>query len=140
MDIDRDVLIAKNASRKADREYIAAALTGLMARHGAQVERRDDPPNLGYRGASIVLHFTLSGVGALLRIDNLHGGAYSRIYWHNTNYPARNFMSSFCGMVGSHSHGRPQHKATSCPNDWYALAMMLDDGLCLAHQGEAFDP
>lgn len=139
--IDRDTLNNKNASRKADREYIAGVLINIAEKYGAQVERRDDGPNPGFRGASITLGFTLNGVGAMIDINNLHGGDHALIHWYNTEeYPARNFTSRFCGVVGSHSHSRPHHKATSCPNDWFALAMMLDGGLCLANQGSAFDP
>lgn len=135
MVVDRDTLNAKCASRKADREFIARALIGLMERHGAQLERRDDGPNPGYHGASIVLRFTL---GAMLDIDNLHGGDWALIHWHNTEYPARNFTSTFCVAVGDLGRSRPHHKATSHPRDWYSLAMMLDAGLCLAACGEAF--
>jgi hypothetical protein len=138
MVVDRDDLNARCASRKADREFIARALIGLMERHGAQVERRDDGPNPGYRGASICLRFTLNGVGAMLDIDNLHGGDWSLIHWHNTKYPTRNFTSRFCVCVGEHGNFRPHHKATSQPADWYSLAMMLDAGLMLAARGQAF--
>lgn len=145
MVVDRDTLNAKCASRKADREFIARALIGLMGRHGAQVERRDDGPNPGYHGASIALRFSLNGVGAMLDIDNLHGGDWALISWHNTEYPARNFTSRFCVNVGDLAYRvipdrppRPHHKATSHPRDWYSLAMMLDAGLCLAAGGEAF--
>lgn len=147
MVVDRDDLNARCASRKADREFIARALIGLMERHGAQLERRDDGPNPGYRGASICLRFSLNGVGAMLDIDNLHGGDWALIHWHNTEYPARNFTSRFCVNVGDLAYQvipdrppRPHHKATSHPRDWYSLAMMLDAGLCLAASREAFAP
>ena len=140
MVVDRDTLNAKCASRKADREFIARALIGLMERHGAQLERRDDGPNPGYHGASICLRFTLNGVGARLDIDNLHGGDWSLIHWHNTEYPVRNFTSRFCVNVGDLGRSRPHHKATSHPRDWYSLAMSLDAGLCLAARGDAFEP
>lgn len=139
MVVDRDDLNARCASRKADREFIARVLIGLMERHGAQVERQDDGPNPGYHGASIALHFSLNGVGAMLDIDNLHGGDWSLIHWHNTEYPSRNFTSRFCVNVGDLGQSRPHHKATSHPQDWYSLAMFLDAGLCLAAQNQAFD-
>ena len=138
MVVDRNGLNAKCASRKADREFIARALIGLIERHGAQVERRDDGPNPGYHGASIALRFSLNGVGAMLDIDNLHGGDWSLIHWHNTEYPSHNFTSRFCVNVGDLGRSRPHHKATSHPKDWYSLAMMLDAGLCLAAQNQAF--
>lgn len=140
MVVDRDDLNARCASRKADREFIARALIGLMERHGAQVERRDDGPNPGYHGASIALRFSLNGVGAMLDIDNLHGGDWSLIHWHNTEHPARNFTTRFCVNVGNLGRSRPHHKATSHPQDWYSLAMLLDAGLCLAARGDAFEP
>jgi len=139
MVVDRDDLNARCASRKADREFIARALIGLMKRHGAQVERRDDGPNPWYR-ASIALRFSLNGVGAMLDIDNLHGGDWSLIHWHNTEHPARNFTTRFCVNVGDLGRSRPHHKATSQPQDWYSLAMLLDAGLCLAARGDAFEP
>lgn len=138
MVVDRDDLNAKCASRKADREFIARALIGLMERHGAQVERRDEKPNPGYSGAGIALRFSLNGVGAMLDIDNLHGGDWSLIHWHNTEHLARNFTTRFCVNVGDLGRSRPHHKATSHPQDWYSLAMMLDAGLCLAAQNQAF--
>lgn len=140
MVVDRNTLNAKCASRKADREFIACALIGLMARHGAQFERQDDGPNPGYHGASICLRFALNGVGAMLDIDNLHGGDWSLIHWYNTEYPARNFTSTFCVAVGDLGRTRPHHKATSHPHDWYSLVIHLDAGLCLAARGDAFEP
>jgi hypothetical protein len=137
--MDRATINAKSASRKADREFIVNTLLGLMERHGAEVERRDDGPNPGYHGHSIALRFTLNGVGAMLDIDDLHGGEWSLIHWHNTEYPARNFTSRFCVCVGGVTSYRPHHKATSQPGTWYSLAMFLDAGLCLAARGEAFD-
>lgn len=100
--------------------------------------RRDDGPNPGYHGASIALRFPLNGVGAMLDIDNLHGGDWSLIHWHNTEYPSRNFTSGFCVNVGDLGRSRPHHKATSHPKDWYSLALNLDAGLCLAAQNQAF--
>ena len=55
-------------------------------------------------------------------------------------YPARNFTSRFCVNVGDLGRSRPHHKATSHPQDWYSLAMLLDAGLCLAASREAFAP
>lgn len=145
MIIDRTILNAKRASRKADREYIANTLICLMERHGAEVERHDDGPNPGYHGASIALRFKLNGVGAMVDIDDLFaGGSWTLIDWHNTEYPVRNFTARFCGMIGDMRRAtgctRPHHKTTSQPADWYSLAMFLDAGLCLAARGEAFEP
>lgn len=138
--IDRHELNACKASRARDREAIAAALLAIVMRHGAQVERIDSPPTPGYCGAGIDLRFSLHGVGAMIDIDDLHGGQFALISWYNTAHPARNFTSRFCGMVGDLAKPRPHHKATSAPADWYSLAMMLDAGLCLAARGEAFEP
>jgi len=138
--IDRDDLNAKKASRKADREFIASALIDIVSRHGAEVMRRDEPSQIGI-GASIYLKFSLFGVGASLHVDKLHGGDHALIAWHNTSYPACNFTARFCDIVGETGIGsRRFHKATSCPSDWYSLAMMLDGGLCLAARLEAFEP
>lgn len=140
--VDRDEINTKRASRKADREFIACAIIGLMERHGAQVEREDLPPNPGFCGAGISLKFTLNGVGATLDIDDLHGGEYALISWYNATYPARDFAPRFNVAVGDGvGQYRPHHKATTHPRDWYSLAMRLDAGLCLAARGEAFiDP
>jgi len=138
--IDRETLNAKNASRKADRDFIVATLLALVGRHGAEVERQDTPRNPGYSGAGIDLRFELNGVGASLSIDNLHGGSHAIISWFNTQYPARNFTTRFCVCVGEHGRFRPHHKATSCPADWFSLAMFLDAGLMLAARGGALEP
>lgn len=108
------------------------------AKHGAQVERRDEPRNPGYHGVGIHLSFTLNGVGAMLDIDNLLGVSTSLIHWYGTERGARNYSSRFNICVGASSSGRPHHKATSFPGDWYSLAMNLDAGLLLAARGEAF--
>lgn len=138
--IDRDKFNALQASRKADREAIARELIAIGEKHGATIKRRDDPPNPGYCGASIVLEFGLAGVGAMVDIDNLFGGSRSLISWYNSQHPARNFADRFNFCVGEPKSARPHHKATSCPADWYSLAMFLDGGLCLAARGEAFAP
>jgi hypothetical protein len=136
--VDRAELNGKHAGRKVDREFIARALVALAEVRGAEVERHDTTPTAGFCGAGIDLRFKLDGVGATVSIDNLHGGRYSIVSWYNTKHPARNFTTRFCGMVGDVVKSRPHHKATSCPADWYSLAMMLDAGLCLAARGEAF--
>lgn len=138
--IDRETLNTKNASRKADRDFIVATLLALVGRYGAEVKRQDTPRNPGYSGAGIDLRFELNGVGAMVGIDDLHGGEYALISWHNTKYPARNFTARFCVCVGDHGQFRPHHKATSCPADWYSLAMILDGGLMLAAREQAFMP
>ena len=138
--LDRDELNRKNTSRKVDREFIASALLALIERHGAEVTRRDTPACPGYGGQGIDLAFSLNGVGAMLSIDNLHGGEHALISWHNTKYPCRNFTARFCVAVGELGNYRPHHKATSCGADWYSLAMHLDGGLMLAARDEAFRP
>lgn len=138
--IDRETLNAKNASRKADREYIAGVLSNIAEKHGAEITRRDEPANPGYSGKGIHMQFKLAGVGAMLDIDNLHGGEFALIHWFNTMYPSRNFTTRFCVCVGDVPQGRSHHKATSSPANWYSLAMFLDAGLLLAFRGEAFAP
>lgn len=135
-----DEVNSKRASRKTDREFIAAALLRIAGKHGATVEWKDVSATLGYCGAGIDLHFILNSVGALVCIDNLHGGEHSLISWHNTEYPPRKFTTRFCVCIGDLDGLRPHHKATSCPADWYSLAMQLDAGLCLAARNEAFIP
>lgn len=137
MIVDRDVLNAKNAGRKAEREYIARALIALAEMRGATVERRDFPAARP-GGAEISLRFTLNGVGAMVDVDKLFGGGSTLIHWYNSEHPARDFTTRFCDLVGSAHPQRPHHKATSCPDDWFGLAMMLDAGLCLAARREAF--
>lgn len=127
-------LNAKCASRKADREFIIRALIDLVERHGAQVERCP-----GYHNRCITLRFTLNGVGAMIDIHNLHGGYWSLISWYNTEYPVRDFTTRFCVNIGDLTRSRARHKATSCPQDWYSLAMCLDAGLCMAARGDAFE-
>lgn len=128
------------ASRKLDRELLASALLALAERQGAEVERQDTPRNPGYSGAGIDLRFELNGVGAMVGIDDLHGGEYSLISWFNTKYPSRNFTTRFCVCVGDTPSRIPHHKATSCPADWFSLAMFLDAGLMLAARGGALEP
>lgn len=138
--VSRSEMNAKSARRKADREFLARVIVALMSRHDAIVERRDEPRNPGYSGASIVLKFSLNGVGATFDIDDLHGGDWAIIDWYNTGHPVRNFSPRFHVVTGNKPPHRPHHKATSIPHNWYSLAMMLDAGLCLAARGDAFDP
>ena len=138
--INQETLNAKSASRKADREFITAELVRIAEKQGAEVERRDTPRNPGYSGAGIDLKFELGGVGARVSIDDLHGGDHALISWFNTQYPARNFTTRFCVCVGDHGQFKPHHKATSCPADWFSLAMFLDGGLMLAAREQAFEP
>jgi hypothetical protein len=132
------------ASRKTDRDILARVLIDIAAKHGAQIERRDEPRNAGFHGAGIHLTFSLNGVGAMLDIDDLHGGDWALIHWFNSykgvSSPARYYSSRFNRCVGATSSGRPHHKATSHPGDWYSVAIALDAGLLLAARGEAFDP
>lgn len=141
MVVDRDELNRKDAARKADREFIARAILAIVERHGAAVEKHDEPATVGYCGAGIALRFRLNGVGAMIDLDNLHGGGWSLISWHNAgDGPVRDFSARFCRVVCDlPPRKRLHHKATSQPADWYSLAMMLDAGLCLAARGEAFE-
>lgn len=137
----RGLLNQCKASRKADREFIARALLEIAAKHGAQVERRDEPGLAGFGCAGIHITFTLNGVGAMLDIDNVHSGSTALIHWYNdysVKKPVQDYSSRFNVCVGASSSGRPHHKATSLPGDWYSLAMNLDAGLLLAARGEAF--
>lgn len=138
--IEREVINGLNGAHKYDRLALAHVLTVMGEARGAKVERRDDGPNPGYHGHSITLRFDLAGVGAMVDIDNLHGGHYALVHWYNTEHPAQDFTTRFCMLIGDPSKTRPHHKATSCPADWYSLAMNLDAGLCLAARGEAFQP
>lgn len=137
--VDRDWINSLNASRKGDREALALALQMLASNRGAQVERKDGPRNVGYHGASIDMRFSLNGIGAMIDIDDIHGGAYATIHWHNSAPArARVFSGRFNTCVGDLGQYQPHHKATSCPRDWYSLAMFMDAGLLLAARGEAF--
>lgn len=138
--IDRHWINDLTASRKGSREILAELFTMIGYRHGAEIERIDSLATPGYSGRSINLRFNLNGVGAMVNIDDLHGGEHALISWHNTKHPARDFTTRFCVCVGEHGNLRPHHKATSQPADWYSLAMMLDGGLMLAARGEAFAP
>lgn len=126
------------ASRKADREMIAKALIKIADKHGAKVTRRDSPAHRGWCGQSIDLSFRLNGVGASVSIDDLHGGKYALIAWYNHGQRVRYLNARFNRCVGDTGQWRPHHKATSCPADWYSLAMFLDGGLTLAARNEAF--
>lgn len=131
-------LAACNASRKADREAIAASLIVIAAKYGATATRRDAPRHIGWSGASIVLNFTLNGVGAMTNIDDLHGGYDALIRWYNDDYPARDFSPVFNCAVGDLNHYRkPHHKATSS-GSWARLTEYLEGGLELAANGRAF--
>ncbi len=127
-----------NASRKKDREAIAALMIATATDLGATVERRDDPRNPGYRGQSITLRFSLNGVGAMVSIDDLHGGDGALIHWYNTEYPVRNFTGAFKGGIGSFQP-RPHHKATS-NGPWQWLQVCLDTGFKLALDNMALTP
>lgn len=145
--VDRMWISALNANRKPDREQLAMALTTLASARGALVIRRDTPATRGFGGAGIDLSITLNGVGALISIDNLHGGRYNLISWYNDysagRRPCRGFSARFATCVGDTppmGGGRTHHKATSCGGDWYSVAMFLDGGLMLAARGTAFEP
>lgn len=138
---NREAFNLLSASRKGERETIANMLQRIADERGATVtERREEPRNPGYNGAGIVMHFECNGVGAMIDIDDLHGGKWVLIHWFNTAHPARLFSAKFQRHCGDNGQSRPHHKATSHPRDWYSLAMMLDAGLMLAARGEAFEP
>ncbi len=140
LELNREKMNRCMASRKGDREVLAGVLAIIAKRHGAEIERQHTPRNPGYSGAGIDMHFELNGVGARTSIDNLHGGNYALISWFNSKYPARNFTTRFSVCVGDLPNSRPHHKATSCPADWFSLAMLLDGGLMLAARDQAFEP
>lgn len=137
--IDRLWISGLNANRKPDRETLAMAFTMIAENRGATVERRDEAANPGYSGQGIALRISCMGVGAMVDIDNIHGGVYALVHWHNSECRGRTFTTRFCNCVGADNAGRAHHKATSFPSDWYSLAMFLDAGLMLAARGEAFD-
>lgn len=130
-----------NARRKADREAIAAVLVGIAERHGAKIERRDEPAFRGWHGQSIEFRFELNGVGASVDVNDLHGGDHDIISWYNEwpldNWQCHDFRSGFVLDVKG-GWQRPHHKATSCPRDWQGVADALDAGLAHAAAGTAF--
>lgn len=139
--IDRNWIDGLNAGRKVDREQLAMAFEAIATAHGAKVVRRNEAPNPGWRGCSIGLRIVLNGVGASVNIDNLHGGGVALIHWHNDyseGQKCRDLTARFASAVRA-SSGRSPHKATSCCEGWYSLAMALDAGLSLAARGEAFE-
>lgn len=139
--IDREWINGFNAGRKADREALALALETIATAHGATVKRQERGPNRGYHGGSIGLQIALNGVGAMIDVNNIHGGAYALIHWHNDysdGFKCRDFTSRFAAAVRAFS-GRSPHKATTGGADWFALATALDAGLCMAARGEAFE-
>ena len=131
-----------NAARKKDREAIAAIMIATATDLGATVERRDSERNPGYRGQSITLDFALNGVGAMLSIDDLHGGDEALISWYNAHYDGayrvRNFTGAFTAGVGDFNP-RPHHKATS-HGSWQWLQACLDAGFKLARDNMALTP
>lgn len=141
--MDLDTL---RASRKADRETIAAALIAIAEKHGATVTRRDDPPHKGWSGAGIALSFKLNGVGAMIDVDDLHerhGSAGGLLSWYNDAHQIGSAVQKFSGRfncaVGDMGQYRPHHKATTI-GTWGMCAERLDAGLALAAAGEAFRP
>lgn len=144
MEIDRNKLNACNASRKMERIAIADTLEAIALEQGATVtERRNEPALKGFSGQGIALRIECKGVGCMIDIDNLHGGNRALISWFNAprelGESVRNFSRRFVRCIGDVA-GRPHHKATSHPANWYSLAMMLEAGLMLAARGEAFEP
>lgn len=139
LDIDAFWINGQNANRKPEREVLVMAFTMLAEARGATVERKESEATPGFSGKGIDLRISLNGVGAMVDIDNIHGGMFALIHWHNSECRARTFSPRFCVAVGSPNGDRRHHKATSFPADWFSLAMFLDGGLLLAARGEAFD-
>jgi hypothetical protein len=140
--IDRDWINGLNAGRKPEREILALALETIAKVHGAKIVRREEPANPGFRGQSIGLRIALNGVGAMVNIDDLHGGTHGLIHWHNDysegNRECRDLTARFKAHVRAFGGGS-SHKATTGGADWNALALCLDAGLLLASRGEAFE-
>ncbi|WJY17687.1 hypothetical protein QQS45_08500 [Alteriqipengyuania flavescens] len=132
-----------NASRKADREKLFAALSAVAEQHGATVDRHDSP-RIGGHGASITFIARCNGVGAMVYLNRLFGGGLSLISWFNDHsgdrsLPTKHFAGGFrvAADAGS-SDPRPHHKATTSGQDWDHVAACLDEGLALAAAREAF--
>lgn len=139
LDIDAFWINGQNANRKPEREVLAMAFTMLAEVRGATVERKESEATPGFSGKGIDLRISLNGVGAMIDIDNIHGGMFALIHWHNSECRARTFSPRFCVATGGREPYRMHHKATSFPADWFSLAMYLDGGLHLAAKLEAFD-
>jgi hypothetical protein len=139
---DREWLNGLNGGRKAEREILAMAFETIAVAHGAAVERREEGPNPGFRGHSIGLRIALNGVGAMVNIDDLHGGSRALIHWYNDyseGRQCRDLTARFKTHVRAFGGGSP-HKATTGGAAWADLALCLDAGLLLAARGEAFEP
>ena len=130
-----------NASRKKDRETIAAWFIDAATRHGATIERKDIPADKGWHGPRVDLSATINGVGVSVSVHDLHGGLAGIASWHNDQDgrgpKARLFTPEFNAAVGDLTHYRPHHKATSA-GDWETLALYVDRGLRLASLDQAF--
>ena len=136
--IDRETLNAKKATRKDDRAFIAEALRAIVGRLSPEITEKEFPRELDYSGRTM-LTFELAGVGAQISISAIHGGFCGLISWYNAGHSCLNFTGAFRVAVGAGTT-IARHKATSCPRDWFDLAIALDSGLCLAARGEAFEP
>jgi hypothetical protein len=133
---------AARASHKKDREAIAACFVAIAEKHGAAIERRDEPRTLGHCGAGIQLSFTLNGTGAMVSVNDLHGGDSALISWYPDYVrgycgPVRNYTSAFNVAVGDLLKTWPHHKATSS-GTWDQLARYLDAGLAMAAAGNSW--
>jgi hypothetical protein len=140
MYLGRESFDALKAGQKRGREMLANALTDIATKHGASVERQHGKRNpwlLRAEHRSSVSCARASAPWSISTIFTAANGCSS--IGSTTSHPARNFTSRFGSEVGSGGNGRPHHKATSHPRDWYSLAMMLDGGLLLAARGEAFE-
>jgi len=146
-------LSSLKASRKADRQRIAAEFIRIAERFGATVTQRDEPPHPGYSGAQINLSFKLEGVGAQVSISDLHerhGSPGGLVSWYNEQEPGewqarrtagldgvKHFAPGFNTAVGEMNGSRHHHKATSC-GSWDLLAARLQAGLRKAASRTAF--
>lgn len=118
-----------------DRLAIAKQFRTIAERFGADIEERHESKS-DWCSAAIDMTFRLNGVGAMVSIDDLHGGYESIISWFNTSYPCRDFSAGFFTAIGEPGRGA-HHKATS-GGTWDMLAARLQAGLRHASRDTAF--
>lgn len=136
---------------RKQREAIAADMLAIAAKHGAEVDRREEGRNPGYRGPSIHLNIRLNGCAVMVNIDDLHGGDGALLHWYSTDggwqnpgdwdnpgeyVSPRHYTAAFNAAVGDRGQYRPHSKATSS-GTWSQLAAYLDAGLAMAAAGTA---
>ncbi len=142
------------ASAKKGREAIAKQFREIGERFGATLTECEEPAGHD-SGATIVLQFTLNGVGAIIHISDLHerhGMMGGLISWYNDQPPGewrerrerwgcgvRYFSPGFMCAVGDLCGPRKPHKATSCA-DWDLLAARFQAGMRHAANHTAFLP